>query len=154
MLALTSWASAPVMTPARRVGCDVCFKMRVSRVTNPGRQDYLSLLPTHGALFFLVWKKETLQLWLRILKRIGYSRLSGWAQHNHQGSRREAGVWEPGRENADAVLLALKMMQRATRWAMQVASRSWRREGNGGKGIVPLYWSPVAAVTEYHRLVA
>lgn len=107
----------------------------------------------HMGLFFPCVEKGNFAVMIKDLKADRLFQII-LAQHNRQGSRREAGVWEPGRENKDAVLLALKMMQRATRWAMRVASRSWRREGNGGKGIVPLYWSPVAAITEYHRLVA
>lgn len=68
MLTLTSRALAPEMTPARRVGCDVCFSVRVGRVMNPGRRDYLSLLPTHGALFFPCVEKGNFAVMIKDLK--------------------------------------------------------------------------------------
>lgn len=123
----------------------------------------------HGVItseYITLHGKGSLQMWLRILKWGDYPGLFRWARGNHKSPcKMEVGgsewekeakvrVWE---RLEDSTLLSVKMKDVAMSLRMQVASRSWKRQGNRlfprasrrNAALLTLWFYPVRAMAKF-----
>ena len=66
---------------------------------------------------------------LRITRWGGYPALSGWVQYNHKEGRKATGKKDTTTE-AEAGVMCFEDLTEATGHRTQVASSSWKRQGN------------------------